>query len=64
MFDEQKEACYICGVVSKQRLAVDHNHKTGKVRKLLCSNCNTAIGLLKEDATIIENALNYIKLFS
>jgi hypothetical protein len=64
MLAEQKGACYICGEVSEGKLAVDHDHKTFKVRKLLCGKCNTAIGLLKEDTTIIENALNYIKLFS
>ena len=32
-----------------QNLAVDHNHENGKVRGLLCSTCNTALGLLKED---------------
>jgi len=40
---------------------VDHNHKTGKVRGLLCSNCNTALGLLKEDFLIINNLKRYLK---
>lgn len=49
--------------ISKQikNLAVDHDHETGKVRGLLCSSCNRAIGLLQEDRTRIEMALVYLK---
>lgn len=43
-----------------KKLSVDHCHKTGKVRGLLCSNCNTAIGLLKEDINVLKNAINYL----
>lgn len=64
MLDEQNGVCYICFEKDSVKLAVDHNHKTGEVRKLLCKKCNTAIGLLREDTKIIENVLNYIKLFS
>jgi hypothetical protein len=41
---------------------VDHDHKSGKVRGLLCWNCNSAIGLLKDDDKVIENALRYVRL--
>ena len=41
---------------------VDHNHSTGKIRALLCSNCNTAIGLLKEDIPRVERLIEYLKL--
>ena len=43
------------------RLAVDHCHATGKVRKLLCKNCNTALGLFKDDIAVIGNAAQYLK---
>jgi len=42
-------------------LAVDHCHKTGKIRGLLCSLCNTGIGKLKDDIKILENAIEYLK---
>ncbi len=42
-------------------LAVDHNHNDGKVRGLLCGKCNKAIGLLKDDISILENAIEYLK---
>ena len=47
MFDEQNGVCYLChkpGDGRWKKLCVDHDHKTGKVRKLLCRSCNTALG--------------------
>ena len=41
-------------------LSVDHNHETGKVRGLLCSRCNSAIGLMKENLKCLRNAINYL----
>lgn len=43
-----------------QNLAVDHCHKTGKVRGLLCSKCNTGIGYFAEDRQIFLNAIEYL----
>lgn len=43
-------------------LAIDHNHKTGKVRDLLCKKCNTALGLLEENPAVIQNLLNYLEV--
>jgi len=45
-------------------LAVDHCHDTNKVRGLLCKNCNTAIGLLKENLETMTKALEYVKFHS
>jgi len=50
--------CVICGVNDK--LVVDHNHKTGKIRGLLCNKCNMAIGLLQDDPMIVEFAKMYL----
>ena len=41
-------------------LNVDHDHTTGKVRELLCHNCNRALGLLQENVEIIQSALDYL----
>lgn len=41
-------------------LAVDHCHSTGKIRGLLCNECNTSLGLLKEDTQIIRNLIAYL----
>lgn len=59
MIKAQGDKCFICLLVKP--LVVDHNHKTGKVRNLLCKECNAGIGLLKDSEEILTNALNYIK---
>ncbi len=64
MYIEQGGCCAICGTHQSKlnkRLHIDHCHKTDKVRGLLCSSCNTAIGLLKEDSGIIKNVLKYLE---
>jgi hypothetical protein len=48
MHDAQGGVCAICGRPQKnKRLAVDHNHTTGKIRGLLCTTCNRALGYLE-----------------
>jgi hypothetical protein len=60
----QNCSCAICGKHESQnknkKLHVDHDHKTGKVRQLLCNGCNTGIGLLKEDTSLLQKALDYL----
>jgi hypothetical protein len=55
--------CDICKQPEKlnRTLSLDHCHKTGTFRGLLCANCNRALGLLKDDVSILELALNYLK---
>lgn len=65
MFNDQKELCGNTGCNKKLDLKsasthVDHNHITGKIRSLLCSNCNTALGFIKENATIAKGLIKYI----
>lgn len=59
LFDLQGGCCKICQKhrsVFSSNLSVDHDHKTGKVRGLLCNPCNQAMGLLKEDYMAIKRA--------
>lgn len=53
MLAAQGERCLVCdrheSQSAKGRLHIDHCHETGKVRGLLCSNCNTALGLAGDD---------------
>ncbi len=61
MLDLQNGNCKICNnPAGKKQLAVDHDHATGKVRGLLCSNCNTGLGLFKDDIKLLENARRYL----
>lgn len=70
MLDEQNGVCRLCdktearktnGRTQRMPLFVDHNHKTGQVRGLLCSHCNAGLGMFKEDAELMTRAINYIK---
>ena len=45
-----------------RRLCIDHNHDTEKPRGLLCHNCNTALGLLKDEKTGLDSLQNIIGL--
>lgn len=39
---------------------MDHNHKTGQVRGLLCDRCNLTIGALEDDAALLQKAIDYV----
>jgi hypothetical protein len=62
---QQKSVCAICKEQCKtgRYLAVDHDHKTGKVRGLLCVRCNNAIGFLKDSITLLRNAADYLEQY-
>lgn len=69
----QQKQNYVCAICLKpersvdrrtqqtRHLAVDHCHTTGKIRGLLCSDCNLALGLVKDDQETLTKMLNYIK---
>ncbi len=62
-FEDQGGRCAVCNETqSHKRLAVDHCHVTGKVRSLLCDNCNKALGLLNDDPTRILSLHNYVQV--
>jgi hypothetical protein len=54
----QNRRCAICR--RKQPLLVDHCHKTGKVRGLLCKRCNTGLGQMKDSIKLLKRALGYL----
>lgn len=63
MGEEQKWVCAICGNQTSNgfRLAVDHDHKTRKVRGLLCESCNNGIGRFKDDPELLRKAACYLE---
>jgi len=63
---KQDYRCAICNKHSDefvQRMHVDHCHSTGKVRDILCVNCNQALGHVQENLTIAKNLMDYIKKY-
>ena len=69
MLREQGGVCAICSQGEKspdkasgklKDLAIDHDHKTGKVRNLLCSACNRGLGLFRDDPALLDTARNYL----
>jgi hypothetical protein len=60
LLEKQGGTCAICRMRSKGRLCVDHCHVTGMVRGLLCNECNTALGYLKDDQASLVAALAYL----
>lgn len=63
LLKEQNGCCAICGQPESKQvksMAVDHDHITGKVRSLLCSACNCAIGLLQDDPELARKAADYL----
>ena len=73
MFEDQKGLCYICNKEepshTKKRLSVDHDHRccgSGKackkcIRRLLCSQCNMALGAVKDEISTLKNMISYLE---
>jgi len=57
---KQDGVCAICKKPSEERLHVDHDHKTNKVRGLLCGGCNRALGLMKDSPETLRAAAEYL----
>jgi len=59
----QKNRCAICRhkFTMDKKPAVDHDHKTGKVRGLLCTNCNRVLGNAKDDVNVLFTAIQYLE---
>ena len=69
MLIKQEYKCAICGInhlewqastANGKQFCVDHNHKTGKVRGLLCGNCNRGIGCLQDNSKIVRLAYKHL----
>ena len=66
MFEErqvkQGGGCAICGGQSpKGRLAVDHDHRSGQIRGLLCVRCNTGLGSFMDNPHLLQQAIHYLE---
>ena len=71
MHEAQTGLCAACGQPESRRtpsggvapLHVDHDHETGRVRRLLCYHCNNALGHFRDDPDLMRRAADYIEEF-
>jgi len=72
LFEKQGNVCAICGNPETRKapnskgkkisnLSIDHNHKTGEVRGLLCHRCNAGLGQFRENVEFLLKAVEYLK---
>lgn len=69
LLKKQGSCCKVCGEegflmnpeTHKRKLVVDHCHTSGKVRGLLCHNCNRALGLFKDKIEVLKSAIKYLE---
>lgn len=57
----RKRPCEICKEVVGKTLCVDHDHTTGKIRGTLCGQCNTGLGLFKDNVGLLHLAIAYLE---
>ena len=62
MLQSQNNVCAICLESTNRNLAVDHSHKSGKIRGLLCSSCNTGLGLFKDSIERLHKVITYLEV--
>jgi hypothetical protein len=65
MVNQQNNLCAVCkNPPNINNLAVDHCHKTGKVRGLLCQSCNSGIGKLRDNKELLLAAIQYLDKYN
>jgi hypothetical protein len=64
LVDAQDGVCAICGKPEQAKrgcLCVDHDHNTGQVRGLLCTRCNTGLGMFLDNPSLLLEAVAYLE---
>ncbi len=68
-FKKQNYSCAICETKTNKtagerqfwNFSVDHCHESGKIRGILCNNCNRALGLFQDNPELLKKAVNYVE---
>jgi len=62
VYEKQKRCCAICRKeIEIGNSAIDHNHKTGEFRGVLCKQCNRGLGMFLDSPFVLKNALEYLE---
>jgi Recombination endonuclease VII len=65
MYTEQEGRCRICqialGGIMLKKLNIDHDHRTGRVRGLICRSCNMGLGNFKDNLQLLRSAVRYLE---
>jgi hypothetical protein len=62
LMEKHNRRCAICGKEDRGiRLCIDHDHKTGEIRGLLCRKCNLGLGYFMDNAEALTNAIKYLQ---
>lgn len=64
LYISQSGKCLICGISESESykpLGIDHNHRTGKIRGLLCNRCNTVLGMVDDNIDILVKSIEYLR---
>lgn len=70
MFTAQNGRCAICSVelagkhLERDSPQIDHCHRTGKARAILCRLCNTALGNFRDDPSLVRKSLEYLERYA
>jgi hypothetical protein len=67
LWESQGRRCKLCGrqrEEGERAFDVDHDHSTGKVRGILCCQCNNGLGYFKDNASILKKAAEYLEMYS
>ena len=62
LIEQQEYLCCICKCSIDNGAAVDHCHSSGKIRGILCRQCNSGLGLFKDNIVSLQNAIDYLIL--
>lgn len=64
LLKSQNNCCAICGYNKLENEnkfpVIDHCHNTGKIRGILCANCNIGLGMFKDEIDLLEKAISYL----
>lgn len=66
LFNSQNKKCAICDIEwdpTQKLFAWDHDHDSNVIRGILCETCNRGLGLLKDNISVLENSINYLRKY-